>query len=202
MKRLLILAILLSSAFAYGQRKQEIIVTMKCGDQYEITDRLSKFKGSLVLPEDNRKYIIGRADGERVKLPKSDIVSIRIAEDEEYLSLIDLRNNRHTIGTMLASGKVNVFKSYEEEVQQTGPNTPVISIREIYFEVTPEGLVRINPKKYIKTLANSCSTLDMYLRETGKIRRNDVDVLLERVNAMCSEGLASSQPAYRQVGSQ
>ncbi len=194
MKRLIILALLvIVSAGSYGQRKQNLIVTMKCGDQYEITNRLTKYRGSLILTEDNRKYLIGREDGKRVKLAKSDIISIQVADDEEYLSLLNLRNNRHMIGTMMASGNVNVFKAYEEEISQTGPNEPVVSIRENYFEVVPEGLVQINPKKYLKTLANSCSTLDMYLRETGKIRRNEVDVLLERVNAMCSDGIASSQ---------
>ena len=185
MRLMAVLLIIFISFSANAQRKQEVVVSMTDGNVHHLTFRLTKFQGIWVIADDYSKFIRGKSEGEKLRLEKSGIDKIRLENGETYVTHALSNRNRYIIGIILTEGEKLIFKSYSQETMQTGNNMPVDYIQEDYYEVTPEGLVRMNPRKYINELAESCPKLKSYIRQTGRVRWNEVDILLGELHEMC-----------------
>lgn len=115
MKQILKVAIGILILFSFmtsghAQSTEPVTIVKSNGDTISFTTTLRNYKGNNVFPGDTKEYIKGSINDKKIKLLKSEIQSIRLADNTEYT--LEKVGWKYYIGYYITNGEINVFKTY------------------------------------------------------------------------------------------
>ncbi|MBL3655132.1 hypothetical protein [Fulvivirga sediminis] len=110
-KLILLLALTcVTSLQVFCQSTEPVKIVKTSNDTIEFVTTLRLYRGQNIFPDDDKPFIKGRLNGEKTKLPKSDMKKIILRDGTVYSVLHN--SNSHHIGFYLTRGEKSFFKSY------------------------------------------------------------------------------------------
>lgn len=190
MKYFVIISAILFCSELCGQQNKEVSFFLKSGDSIEgvVKLRVSERDGN-VFPSDEKDFIKYTKGNEKIKIQKSEILSIS-AGSKQYEVIYDSARDHYSIGYFVTRGKKSLYKTYSYGRMTTyASGLPQQSINKVvnttYLLFNGKGFEIIRWKKDPKVMIAACDAYADYHSIIKRWKTNNIEDAFKYFNENC-----------------